>query len=94
MVTVIDYILKVPKEGKEVGDLIGKLVSKLRMKAPIAEYSELLKDLIAAIDGAQHIGAELRSQYRNELGTYVSYQVVENLLPDSDEPSIDPPPAA
>lgn len=73
--------MKVPKEFKEVVDLIDGIVEKVQAKAEIGEYAELIGKLTTAADGVQHIAAEAKSQYRDEGVGYLVQKLMSRLLP-------------
>ena len=86
-IVTVDVNIKVPKEGKDVADLLRAIVKKVKSKASLPEYSDLIADLMKAVDGAQSIPAELQSEYRNELVAYTGLQIAEELVPDVKEES-------
>lgn len=83
-VQTIVYEMPVPKEGKEVVDLIDAILEKVMAKAPWSSYTDLLDELMVAIDGVQHIGAEIKGEYRDELTGYLVHKVMSRLVPAED----------
>ena len=73
--------MKVPKESKDVVDLIDGILEKALAKAEFADYSELLGKLMSALDGVQGVAPELASQYRDELAGYLVQKVMARLAP-------------
>lgn len=80
-VQTVDYTMKVPKEGKEVVDLLAGVVGKLKAKASIADYQDLLDELMLAIEGIGGVSEEVKSQYRDELAGYLTHRLMGELLP-------------
>lgn len=87
----VDYILKVPKEMKEVIDLIDGIAGKLVAKAELASYTDLLDEAMVAIEGIQHVGEEVKSEYRDEIAAYLVHKLMATLMPV--EVIVDPAPA-
>ena len=94
--------LDVPKEGKELVDAVDGLVGHFLSGKPLAELGEQLPAAIAAADGANKVGEELRSQYRDELTAYLVKKLFVRLFgeggedvpaPVASEESSDPKPA-
>lgn len=81
-VEIVDVNIKVPKEGKDVADLLAEVVKKVKAKAGLSDYADLLDELMVAVEGAQKIPAELQSEHRNELVAYLGLQIAEELVPD------------
>lgn len=79
-VTTVDYSMKVPKELKEVVDLLDKAVAKLKAKAPFSEYADLLGPLMAALEGIGGVGEEIKSEYKDEAAAYLVHKLMGTLL--------------
>lgn len=77
----VDYTMKVPKEMKEVVDLLDGLLEKIMSKAGASSYMSLLDELMAAIDGVGGIAEEAKSQYRDEAAGYLVHKLLGRLLP-------------
>ena len=73
--------LKVPKESKDVVDLLDGVLEKALAKSDFSEYSELLGKLMAALDGVQGVAPELASEYRDELAGYMVKVLMARLAP-------------
>ncbi len=88
---VVKVELPVGKEGKEVADLMVELTKKLKSKADLNTYTDLLDELMLAMDGINKLSDEMKSKYRNELGCYLSWQLLEVLVPDAPKVPADAP---
>lgn len=72
--------IEVPKESKEVIDLLVAIVAKVKAKAPIAEYTELFDELFVAVEGVQHLPAEAKSEHLGGLIAYSGEKIAKALL--------------
>lgn len=77
---VVKYEMDVPKEGKEVVDLLDKILEKVLAKAPLAEYAVLFGDASVAVDGIAGIKDEIKSSNRDELAGYMVHKLMGRLL--------------
>lgn len=77
----VDYTMKVPKEIKEIVDLLDSLLEKIMSKAGIASYTTLFGQLMTAIDGIEGVTKEAQSQYRDEAAGYLVHKLLGRLLP-------------
>ncbi len=77
----IKYEMDVPKELKDIVDLLDGILEKVMAKAEMAEYTQLLGDLMTAIDGIEGVGEEIKSQYRDEAVGYLVHKLMGRLLP-------------
>jgi len=77
----VEYLMKVPKELKDVIDLMDGLVEKIMAKADLKEYTTLLGDLMLAVEGVDGIAEEAKSQYRDEAAGYLVHKLLGRLLP-------------
>jgi len=75
---LVKYELELPKESKEVIDLLAELVVILR--SDDRNYAELLPKLMVALDGAGKIGDELKGSHKDELAAYLLHKVGGPLL--------------
>jgi hypothetical protein len=66
----IDVSLKVPKESKELIDLLEGVVEKVKAGAEVNDYLTLIGELTAALDGVDKIPAEAKSEGRDEIVAY------------------------
>ena len=77
----VKYEMEVPKEGKEVIDLLDAILEKVLAKAPMAEYAVLFGQASVAVDGIGNIGEEMKSNGRDELAGYMVHKLMGRLLP-------------
>jgi hypothetical protein len=77
----VDVTLKVPKESKEVIDLLKGVVEKVKAGAEVNDYLTLIGDLSSALDGVDQIPAEAKSEGRDEIIAYLINQLMPILLP-------------
>ena len=78
---LVKYELSIPKESKEVVDLVDAILEKVMAKAPIAEFSALIGDLMKAVDGVGSVDDELKSEGRDEIAAYLVHKVMARLVP-------------
>lgn len=78
-ISTIDYTMKVPKEGKEVVDLIDAVLEKVLSKSDIASFTELMDELYAAADNITMLDDEVKSEYRDELAGYLTHKLMGRL---------------
>jgi len=79
----VDYTMKVPKEMKEIIDLMDSILEKVMSKAPMAEYSTLIGEAMLAADGVTGVIEEAKSQYRDEAAGYMVHKLMGRLLPSN-----------
>lgn len=82
---LVNYEMKVPKELKEVVDLLDGVLGHVMAKKGLAEYSELLDELMAAVDGVAGVADEVKSEYRDEAAGYLVHKLLGTLLPVKSE---------
>jgi hypothetical protein len=75
----VDVVVKVPKESKEVVDLLEKIVEKVKAKSPLSGYADLLDELMVAVEGAQGIAEEVKSEHVGGLAGYAGDKIVRAL---------------
>lgn len=80
-VQTVEYSMKVPKEGKEIVDLIDGLLEKAMSGASLSSYAELIDELMVAVSGSTGVVAEGQSPYRDELAGYLVHKVMARLMP-------------
>ena len=83
-VNVIKYEMLVPKESKEIVDLVDSILEKVLKK----DWAALIGDVgkaSAAVDGFDKVKEELSSEYRDELAGYLVHKMMGRLLPKKDE---------
>lgn len=79
--SVVKYEMSLDKDSKEVVDLVDAILEKVMKKAPIAEYMDLMDELVAAVEGVQNIPSGVVGEYRDELAGYLVHKVMGRLLP-------------
>lgn len=76
----VEVILSVPKESKEVVDLIAFLIKELKAKKGLAEIAaNTLPKLMVAVEGFSAIGEEVASDGQDEMAGYLVQQVMQEL---------------
>ncbi len=80
-VETVTVEMQVPKESKEVVDLVDGILEKALAKSDLNGFSELLGKLMSALDGVQKVPAEILSQNRDELAGYLVQKVMSRLAP-------------
>lgn len=73
--------MDVPKDFKEVVDLVDSIIEKVQKKTDFSEYMELIGKLTAAASGIQNVGPALKGQYRDECAAYLVKVLMERLAP-------------
>lgn len=73
--------MSIPKEAKELVDLLDAVLVKVMAKAPVVEYAELFSKLSAAVDGVSLISSEMKSEGRDELAGYLVHKLLGTLAP-------------
>jgi len=77
----VQVMMEVPKESKEVVDLMAALVKDLKAKKSLAEIaSDLLPKLMVAVDGFSAIGEEVASDGKDEMAGYLVQQLMAELM--------------
>jgi hypothetical protein len=76
----VSVALMVPKESKEVIDLLAMVLEKVKAKAELAEYAALIGALSVAVDGVSGIKEELKSDGLDEVAAYLVHKVMGALL--------------
>lgn len=79
-IQTVPVTMEVPKEGKELVDALAGLVKDLVAKKPAGEIAgNALPKAIVAADGFSAIGAEVKSQNKDELAGYLVQQIMDAL---------------
>jgi len=73
--------MNVPKESKEVIDLLAGIVEKVKAGAEVNDYLSLIGELTSALDGVDKIPAEAKSDGRDEMVAYLLHKIMPILLP-------------
>jgi len=76
----VDVVLSVPKEGKEVVDLLDAVLEKVLAKAEMQTYLELVDEFVKAAEGVQNIKEEIASDGKDELAAYLVHKVLSRLV--------------
>ncbi len=90
MIEVVKYELDVPKELKEVVDLLDAVLAKVLAKESLASYTELFDELVKAGEGIGAVGDEAKSQYRDEAAGYLVHKLLGRLMPVKEAPPAPP----
>ena len=77
----VKYEMQIPKESKEVVDLLDLVLKKVLSKAPLSEYAAILPNFLTAIEGLGELKAEVGSDGRDELAGYLVHKLLGTLLP-------------
>lgn len=69
--------MEVPKECKEVVDLMAAILTDIKMKKPLVEIaSSNLPKLFVAVEGFDQLGAEFMSEGQDEIAGYLVQQMM------------------
>jgi len=71
----VPYELQVPKEAKEVIDAVIALTMHFVNKKPVEEITLLLPEIVKAVDGADKVWDEVKSEGKDELALYMLHKV-------------------
>lgn len=72
--------MDVPKEGKEIVDALEAIVKHFKEKKSLSEAAALLPPIMAAVDGIDGLGEELKSDGKDELAAYLLHKVMGALV--------------
>jgi hypothetical protein len=72
---VIKHELNVPKETKEVIDLLEAIFEKAKDGFQVSDVTDLVDEFMAAVQGADKIDDELKTKARNDAMAYLVYRV-------------------
>jgi len=75
MVETVDYTIKVPKEFKEVVDLLAAVTKHFRGGGNLAQAATLLDEFSKAASGIAGVLDEMKSQYKDEAALYLAHQI-------------------
>lgn len=78
--------MQVPKELKEVVDLLNAVLENVVAKKGVTEYGNVLDELLAAVEGIGGVSEEIKSQYRDEAAGYMVHKLLGTLLPVAETP--------
>lgn len=79
-IELIEYNMPVPKETKEVIDLANMVLEKIMNGEDISTFMELMDELYLAADGANKIGYEASSPYKDEIAGYLVHKMMGTIL--------------
>lgn len=71
----VEYSLQVPKEAKEVIDAVIGLTMHFVNKKPVEEIAALLPEIVRAVEGADKVWDEVRSEGKDELALYMLHRI-------------------
>lgn len=74
-IKTVDHGLLVPKETKEVIDLLDQVYEKVKAKADLDDYVSLLDELHEAIKGIDKVDDEMKSKYRADATAYLVFKI-------------------
>lgn len=87
----VEIKFNVGKDSKEIVDAVVEIIKDIKAKKDIAAIAtENLPGLMSAVNGYENLGAEAKSNVRNETAAYAGLQLAEVLAPDekqADAPS-------
>ena len=86
----VNVTMSVPKEGKELIDLLDSVLEKVMNKEPLANYATLFGEVSQAVDGIGSLKEELKSQGRDELAGYLVQTLLGRLLSPEEEAPAEP----
>jgi len=78
-IVTVPVTLDVPKEGKELIDLIALLVSHFKNGGSVLGLTGHLGTLKAAVSGAGEVKDEIQSQFKDELAAYTVHKIWSSL---------------
>lgn len=73
--------MNVPKESKEMVDLLEGVAMKAKAGAEVSEYMELIGKLSSALEGVEKMGDEAKSDGRDEIVAYLIHKIMPVLMP-------------
>lgn len=71
----VKHELNVPKQSKEVIDLLDGIVVKIKAKAPVSEYLELVNEFMAAVEDVKEVGDEIKSGNKGDILAYLTMKI-------------------
>ncbi len=78
-VETVEVTMKVPKELKEIIDAETMLIKHFVNGGDLAGATAMLPAILAAVDGWQKVGAEVKSQYQDEAAGYLIWKQWDSL---------------
>jgi len=74
-VTTVPVTMNVPKESKEVIDLLKAIAQNAKEGKKALEYADLIDELAVALNGVDKIPAELKSEHKEDVVAYLVKEV-------------------
>lgn len=74
-VVTVPVTLEVPKETKEVIDLLAAIADNVIAKKPVSEWVNIIDETMAALSGVDQVPAEVKSEYKGALIAYLANTV-------------------
>lgn len=76
---VVKYELEVPKESKEIIDLLVVIFDKAKDGFEVSEFTEITESLIEGIQGLDKLSMEIKSKHKDDLIAYLIKQIGSRL---------------
>lgn len=74
-VVTVPVTLNVPKETKEVIDLLGAIADNVIAKTPVSEWVNIIDEAMAGLQGVDQVPAEVKSQHKGAIVAYLASTV-------------------
>lgn len=78
-VVTVPVTLNVPKETKEVVDLLAAIADNVIAKKPVAEWVNIIDETMAALQGVDQVPAEVKSEHKGAIVAYLAQTVGSKL---------------
>lgn len=78
---VVQVQLEVPKESKEVVDLVKKIIEQVKDGVQVDDIMQIIPELSNAISGVEKVGDEMKSAKRNDLIAYAGKVIADAIVP-------------
>lgn len=78
-VEVVHVQLPVPKESKEIVDALSGLVEHFKNGGDLAGATAKLPQVMAAVDGWDKVGEEMKSEFNDEAAAYMLHKIMAAL---------------
>jgi hypothetical protein len=72
---LVKHELSVPKETKEIVDLLKAIAEKAKAGASAMDYTGLVEELFVALKGVDQIPEEIKSEYKEDIVAYLVKEV-------------------
>lgn len=76
---LVNYELQVPKESKEVIDLLAVIFDKAKDGFEVSEFGDITGELIQAISGLDQVDDEFKGKNKDDLLAYLVKQIGSRL---------------